>query len=57
VEWLLCDVIDVDGGPLIHNGSGEAQRSFDSNCRNSTVSSANPSTESPTCPQIPRTRR
>jgi len=30
---LLSDVIHADGGPLIHNGSEEAQRSFDSTCR------------------------
>jgi len=34
VERLLCDVIDDDGGPLIHHGdSEEQQRSFDSTCR------------------------
>ena len=33
MEWLLCDVIDTDGGPLIHNGSEEAQHPFDSTCR------------------------
>lgn len=32
-EWLLRSVIHEDGGPLIHNGSEEAQRSFDSTCR------------------------
>jgi hypothetical protein len=30
---LLSDVVHADGGPLIHNGSEEAQRSFDSTCR------------------------
>ena len=30
---LLCSVINEDGGPLIHNGSEEEQRSFDSTCR------------------------
>jgi hypothetical protein len=33
VERLLHDAIDVDGGPLIHNGSEEEQRSLDSTCR------------------------
>jgi hypothetical protein len=32
-EWLLRSVIHEDGGPLIHNGSEEEQRSFDSTCR------------------------
>jgi hypothetical protein len=30
---LLRDVIHADGGPLIHNGSEEEQRAFDSTCR------------------------
>jgi hypothetical protein len=30
---LLSDVIHADGGPLIHNGSEEAQHPFDSTCR------------------------
>ena len=30
---LLSDVIDADGGPLIPNGSEQAQHSFDSTCR------------------------
>jgi len=33
VDRLLRDRIDEDGGPLIHNGSEEEQRSFDSTCR------------------------
>lgn len=33
VERLLHDAVDGDGGPLIHNGSEEEQRSFDSTCR------------------------
>ena len=33
VDLLLLKVLDVDGGPLIHNGSEEEQRSFDSTCR------------------------
>ena len=34
VEHILFDVIDDEGGPLIHNGhSEEHQRSFDSTCR------------------------
>jgi hypothetical protein len=33
VDRLLQDVIDAEGGPLIHNGSEEEQRSFDSTCR------------------------
>ena len=32
-DRLLNDVIHADGGPLLHNGSEEAQRSFDSTCR------------------------
>ncbi len=32
-ERLLHNVIHEDGGPLIHNGSEEEQRSFDSTCR------------------------
>lgn len=32
-EWLLRSVIHEDSGPLIHNGSEEEQRSFDSTCR------------------------
>jgi hypothetical protein len=32
-DWLLRSVISQDGGPLIHNGSDEEQRSFDSTCR------------------------
>jgi hypothetical protein len=34
IEQILSDVIDEDGGPLIHGGnSEEQQRSFDSTCR------------------------
>jgi hypothetical protein len=32
-EQLLRSVIREDGGPLIHNGSEDEQRSFDSTCR------------------------
>jgi len=32
-EVLLRTVIHDDGGPLIHNGSEEDQRSFDATCR------------------------
>ena len=32
-EKLLRNVIHEDGGPLIHNGSEDEQRSFDSTCR------------------------
>lgn len=32
-ERLLRKVIHHDGGPLIHNGSEDEQRSFDSTCR------------------------
>jgi len=32
-ERLLRDAIHEDGGPLIHNGSEEDQRSLDSTCR------------------------
>ena len=30
---LIREVIDQEGGPLIHNGSEDQQRSFDSTCR------------------------
>ena len=34
VEQILFDVLDDEGGPLIHNcNSEELQRSFDSTCR------------------------
>jgi hypothetical protein len=34
IQQVLSDVIDDDGGPLIHGGSSEEQqRSFDSTCR------------------------
>jgi hypothetical protein len=32
-DRLLRSVIHEDGGPLVHNGSDEEQRSFDSTCR------------------------
>jgi hypothetical protein len=32
-QRLLTQVLHEDGGPLIHNGSEEEQRSFDSTCR------------------------
>jgi hypothetical protein len=32
-EQLVRDVVHEDGGPLIHNGSEDAQRFFDSTCR------------------------
>ena len=32
-DRLLLKVIHTDGGPLLHNASEEAQRSFDSTCR------------------------
>jgi hypothetical protein len=32
-DRLLQEVIHADGGPLLHNGSEEAQRSFDTTCR------------------------
>lgn len=32
-DRLLRDLVHEDGGPLIHNGSEEEQRSFDSTCR------------------------
>ena len=32
-ERLLRNAVHEDGGPLIHNGSEEEQRSFDSTCR------------------------
>ena len=33
VERLLRDVVHADGGPLLHHGSEEEQRSFNSTCR------------------------
>ena len=33
IERVLRDRVHEDGGPLIHNGSEEEQRSFDSTCR------------------------
>jgi hypothetical protein len=32
-QRLLRDAVHADGGPLIHNGSEEAQRSLDATCR------------------------
>jgi len=32
-DRLLRDAVHADGGPLIHNGSEDQQRSFDSTCR------------------------
>jgi hypothetical protein len=32
-ERLVKKAIGADGGPLIHNGSEDEQRSFDSTCR------------------------
>ena len=32
-DRLIHDAIYADGGPLLHNGSEEEQRSFDSTCR------------------------
>jgi hypothetical protein len=32
-DRLLRNVVHEDGGPLVHNGSDEEQRSFDSTCR------------------------
>jgi hypothetical protein len=32
VEQLVHNVIHEDGGPLIHNGWEDEQRSFDSTC-------------------------
>src|SRR3984893_10948333 len=33
VQRILRDAVHADGGPLIHNGSEEAQRSLDATCR------------------------
>jgi hypothetical protein len=33
VDRVLHEVVHTDGGPLIHSGSEEEQRSFDSTCR------------------------
>ena len=32
-DKLVRHVIEFEGGPLLHNGSEEEQRSFDSTCR------------------------
>jgi hypothetical protein len=32
-ERLLCEAVHQDGGPLVHNGSEEQQRTFDATCR------------------------
>jgi hypothetical protein len=32
-DLLLRNAVHEDGGPLVHNGSDEEQRSFDSTCR------------------------
>jgi hypothetical protein len=32
-QQLIRNVVGVDGGPLIYNGSEEEQRSLDSSCR------------------------
>jgi len=32
-DRLLRDAVHEDGGPLVHNGSEEEQRSFDATCR------------------------
>jgi hypothetical protein len=32
-DRLLRGAVQADGGPLIHNGDEETQRSFDSTCR------------------------
>ena len=32
-ERLLRQAVHEDGGPLVHNGSEEEQRSFDATCR------------------------
>jgi hypothetical protein len=32
-DKLLRNVVHEDGGPLLHNGSEDEQRSFDSTCR------------------------
>jgi hypothetical protein len=55
-DRVLSDVVHANGGPLIHNGSEEAQRSFDSTCRKlHRFLSQTPSAESASYPQIPRT--
>lgn len=33
VQRILGNVVHQDGGPLLHNGSEDEQRSFDSTCR------------------------
>ena len=32
-DRMLRNAVHEDGGPLVHNGSEEAQRSFDATCR------------------------
>ena len=56
-DRLLRNVIHEDGGPLIHNGSEEEQRSFDSTCRKLHASSVSLSAEPISYPQISRTRQ
>lgn len=32
-QWLLRDTVHADGGPLVHHGAEDEQRSFDATCR------------------------
>ena len=54
-EQLVRNVIHEDGGPLIHNGSEDEQRSFDSTCRKFHRFLINLGSETPSSyPQISR---
>ena len=55
-EQLVRNVIHEDGGPLIHNGWEDEQRSFDSTCRKfSPFPHSIPALRPASYPQIPRT--
>jgi len=55
-DRLLRNVIHPYGGPLIHNGSDEAQRSLDSTCRKLHLSLSRPPALSPGKNQIPNNK-
>ena len=55
-EQLVRNVIHEDGGPLIHNGWEDEQRTFDSTCRKfSPFPHSIPALRPASYPQIPRT--
>lgn len=51
---LLRKVIHEDGGPLIHNGSEDEQRSLDSTCRKLHRFLNQPSPDTPVTHRFPR---